>query len=62
MALFASPALAHDGSHELTYLQAFLHALAYAGDWPAALALVTTAVAAATVWRLARRKTSRTKL
>ncbi len=60
MALLASPAFAHDGPHQLTYLQAFLHELAYAGYLPAALGL--TAAVAAVTWRLARRKASRSKL
>nr|WP_314627272.1 hypothetical protein [uncultured Noviherbaspirillum sp.] len=60
MALLSSPAFAHDGPHQLTYLQALLHDLAYADYLPAGLAL--TAAVAAVSWRLARRKASRTKL
>jgi hypothetical protein len=60
MALLASPAFAHDGPHQMTYLQALLHELAYADYLPAALAVAAVAVAAA--WRLTRRKPARTKL
>jgi hypothetical protein len=60
MALLASPAFAHDGPHHLTYLQAFLHDLAYADYLPAALAL--TAAVGAVAWRLARRTVSRPEL
>ena len=60
MALLASPAFAHDGPHQMTYLQAMLHELAYADYLPATL--IAAAVGAAAVWRLARRKPARTKL
>jgi hypothetical protein len=60
MALLAIPAHAHNGPHQLTYLQSLLHELAYADILPAALMLA--AVGAAASWRLARRKAAGTSL
>ena len=60
MVLLAGPAFAHEGPHQLTYLQVLLHDLAYADYLPAGLAMATATIAAA--WRLTRRKASRAKL
>ena len=60
LVLLTSPAFAHDGPHQLTYLQFMLHELAHADYLPAALGVAAVTVAA--VWRLARRKVSRNRL
>jgi hypothetical protein len=57
---WCGPAHAHNGPHQLTYLQSLLHELAYADILPAALMLA--AVGAAASWRLARRKAAGTSL
>lgn len=60
MALLASPALAHDGVHRMTYLQSLLHEMAHA-DVLSTVACAA-AFAAAAAWRLSRRKAARAKL
>jgi hydrogenase/urease accessory protein HupE len=56
----ASPAFAHDGPHQMTYLQSLLHELAWSDTLPVTLSVaVVTAVAA---WRLCQRKAGSTKL
>ena len=57
LVLLSTPALAHDGLHQVTYLQALLHELAHADYLPAAFGSGTLTVAA--IWRLTRRKVSR---
>lgn len=54
----SSPAMAHEGVHEATFLANLLHELAYTDYLSGALATVALGLA----WRMARRKTSRTKL
>ena len=61
MTLSATSALAHDGPHQLTYLQWLLHELAYAGPLPVALAAVAAGAGAA-AWRLLRRRSGRRRL
>jgi hypothetical protein len=56
----SSPAMAHDGVHETTFLASLLHELAYTDYLFGALA--TVALGLGVAWRMARRKTSRTKL
>lgn len=56
----SSPAMAHDGVHATTFLASLLHELAYADYVFGALA--TVALGLGLAWRMARRKTSRTKL
>lgn len=56
----SSPAMAHDGVHETTFLASLLHELAYTDYLFGALA--TVALGLGITWRMARRKTSRTKL
>lgn len=60
MALLASPAVAHDGVHRMTYLQSLLHEMAHAD----ALVILACAAAAgaAAAWRLSRRKAARARL
>ena len=60
MALLASPALAHDGVHQMTYLQSLLHEMAHA-DVLATVACAA-ALAATAAWRLSRRRAARAKL
>jgi hydrogenase/urease accessory protein HupE len=60
MMLFASPAMAHDGPHQLTYLQSLLHELSHADYLHATLAV--GAIGAMAAWRLTRRKRTCTKL
>jgi hypothetical protein len=60
MALLASPALAHDGMHQMTWLQSLLHELAHAGTLPAVLAIAACGAAAA--WGLSKRKAAAKKL
>ena len=57
LVLLTTPAFAHDGLHQPTYLQAMLHELAHADYLPAAFGLGTLTVVA--IRRLARRKLSR---
>ena len=60
MALVTSSALAHDGVHQMTYLQSLLHDMA---DVDVLSTLACAAVFAATAtWRLSRRKTARARL
>ncbi|MDB5760270.1 MAG: hypothetical protein JWM30_3559 [Burkholderia sp.] len=59
MALLTSPAFAHDGPHQMTYLQAMLHELAYTDHLPAALAIAAAGVIATAGMRLRRRKAAR---
>jgi hydrogenase/urease accessory protein HupE len=56
----ASPALAHDGPHQLSYLQSLLHELAWADTLAPTPAIA--AVGAIAAWRFCRRKAARTKL
>jgi hydrogenase/urease accessory protein HupE len=56
----SSPAMAHDGVHDTTFLASLLHELAYTDYLFGALA--TVALGLGVAWRMARRKTSRTKL
>ena len=56
----SSPAMAHDGVHETAFLASLLHELAYTDYLFGALA--TVALGLGVAWRMARRKTSRTKL
>lgn len=58
MTLSATSALAHDGPHQLTYLQWLLHELAYADTLPLALAAAVAAASGAAAWRLLRRKSA----
>ena len=59
MALLASPAFAHDGPHQMTYLQSLLHELAYADALSTVLSIAAFGSVAA--WRLSRRKALRAK-
>jgi hypothetical protein len=57
----ASPAFAHDGPHQMTYLQSLLHELAWS-DTLAVTLSVAVAVVAVAAWRLCQRKAGLTKL
>ena len=57
IALVASPAFAHEGPHQMTYLQAMLHELAYADYLAAAFALAATCVV--TTMRLRRSRAAK---
>lgn len=56
----ASPAFAHNGPHQMTYLQSLLHQLAW--NDTLAGALTVGVVASMAAWRLCQRKAGRTKL
>jgi hydrogenase/urease accessory protein HupE len=56
----ASPAFAHDGPHQMTYLQNLLHDLAWADTLSATLAIAAAGTMIA--WRLTRRKAACAKL
>lgn len=60
LALVAHPAMAHDGSHDFTFMTRLLHDFAYA-DY-LATGLCAAAFGATAAWRLARRKAAATKL
>lgn len=61
--LVTGPAAAHDGPHQLTYLQSLLHELAYADALPAVLSTAAiAAIGCAAAWRLSRRRTARHKM
>ena len=56
---WCSPAHAHDGPHQMTYLQSLLHDLAYADTLATVVSIAAFASVAA--WRLSRRKAHRAK-
>lgn len=60
MALLAGPAFAHDGPHQMTYLQSLLHELSHAGSLAAALAVAVPLAFAAC--GMQRRRAARAKL
>lgn len=57
---FASPVQAHDGLHQMTYLQSLLHELAWADTLASTFAIA--AVSAIAAWRFCQRKAARTTL
>jgi len=56
----ASPALAHNGPHRMTYLQSLLHELAWTETLAASLTIAALGTMAA--WRLCQRKAAYRKL
>ena len=60
LALVAHPAIAHDGSHDFTFMARLLHDFAYADYLATGLCLTAFGLTAA--WRLARRKAASAKL
>lgn len=56
----ASPAFAHNGPHQMSYLQSLLHELAWSDTVAATLSVAVVATVAA--WRLCQRKAESTKL
>ena len=56
---WCGPARAHDGPHQMTYLQSLLHELAYADTLSTVLSIA--AFGSVAVWRLSRRKALRAK-